>query len=180
MSMQTFSSVATRVVGQYSQVGKFVVDAYRGAANRLVTGANTRYAAFLENRSLPLVTDAVKASLLDANQRVSGMFESGIARGSKRADQAIELVSGGVNGGIKRVASTAERVEAVFDTSAITTLGTLTMPAAQISLELANLAVNGTKRLSQRFNDLQDDIVEAPAVTKRAAKKTVRRAKASC
>ncbi len=178
MSTQTFSSVATRVVGQYSQVGKLVVDAYRTGAHRLVNGANTRYAAFLNNRSLPLVNEAVKASLIDAQQQIAGLVEGGITGGSDRAEQAIDLLAGGVNGGIKRIAATAERVETAFETSALSTVGILTMPVAQVSLEIANRAVRGTKRLSARVTGGAADVIEAPAPSARAVKKAVRRVKA--
>ena len=49
------------------------------------------------------------------------------------------------------------------------------MPAAQVSLEIANRAVEGTKRLSARVIGAE---AEVAATAKRAVKKTVRRAKA--
>ena len=91
MSTQTLSSVATHVVGQYSQVGKLIVGTYRAGAQRLVSGANTRYAAFLNSRSLPLVNEAVKASLIDVQQQFAGLVEGGITSGSDRAEQAIDF-----------------------------------------------------------------------------------------
>ena len=175
MSMQTLSSVASNVVGQYTQVGKLIVGTYRAGAQRLVSGANTRYADFLNSRSLPLVNDAVKASLIDVQQQFAGLVEGGITSGSSRAEQAINLLAGGINGGIQRIAATAERVATAFDTNAITAVGTLTMPAAQVSLELANRAVEGTKRLSASVIGADAQVA---ATTKRAVKKAVRRAKA--
>jgi len=174
MSTQTLSSVATHVVGQYSQVGKLIVGTYRAGAQRFVSGANTRYAAFLNSRSLPLVNEAVKASLIDVQQQFAGLVEGGITSGSNRAEQAIDFLAGGVNNGIQRIAATAERVETAFDTTAITTVGSLTMPAAQVSLEIANRAVEGTKRLSARVIGTEVEV----AATKRAVKKAVRRVKA--
>ena len=178
MTTQSFSSVASNVVGQYSQVGKLIVGAYRTGAQRLVSGATSRYAAFLDSRSLPLVNDAVKASLIDAQKQITGLVEGGIVTGSDRAERAIDLVADGVNGGIERAAATAERVESAFNTTAITTVGTLTMPVAQISLEIANRAVEGTKRLSSRVVGADAEIAEVVAAPKRAAKKAVRRIKA--
>lgn len=178
MSTQTLSSVATHVVGRYSQVGKLIVGTYRAGAQRVVSGANTRYAAFLNSRSLPLVNEAVKASLIDVQQQFAGLVEGGITSGSDRAEQAIDLLAGGVNNGIQRLAATAERVESAFDTTAITTVGSLTMPAAQVSLEIANRAVEGTKRLSARVIGAEAEVVEGAASARRAVKKTVRRTKA--
>jgi len=178
MSTQTLSSIATHVVGQYSQVGKLIVGTYRAGAQRVVSGANARYAEFLNNRSLPLLNEAVKASLIDVQQQFASLVEAGIASGSDRAERAINLLAGGVNSGIERIAATAERVESAFDTTAITTVGSLTMPAAQVSLAIANRAVEGTKRLSARVNGADSEVVEAPARAARAVKKTVRRTKA--
>ena len=177
MSTQTLSSVATSVVGQYSQVGKLIVGAYRSGAQRIVQGANTRYAAFVSGRSLPLVSDEVKASLIDAQQHIAGLVANGIAGGSDRAEQAIELLAGGVTGGIERVAATAGRVESVFNTKAVSTVGTLAiMPAAQVSLEIAKRAVEGTKRLAARVNGAEPEVADtAVATAKLVVKKAVRR-----
>ena len=175
MSTQTLSSVATHVVGQYSQIGKLIVGTYRAGAQRFVSGANTRYATFLNSRSLPLVSEAVKTSLINVQQHVANLVEGGIATGSDRAEQAINLLAGGINGGIQRIAATTERVESAFDTTALTTVGNLTMPVAQVSLAIANRAVEGTKRLSARVIGAE---VKVAAKAKRAVKKVVRRAKA--
>jgi hypothetical protein len=175
MSTQTLSSVASHVVGQYSQVGKLIVGTYRAGAQRLVSGANERYAEFLYSRSLPLMNEAVKDSLIDVQQQFAGLVEGGITNGSNRAEQAIDLLASGVNSGIKRIAATAERVETAFDTNAITTVGSLTMPVAQVSLEIANRTVEGTKRLSARVIGAE---AEVAATAKPAAKKAVRRTKA--
>ena len=175
MSTQTLSSVASNVVGQYTQVGKLIVGTYRASAQRLVSGANTRYADFLNSSTLPLMDEAVKASLIDVQQQIAGLVEGGITTGTDRADQVIDFVAGGVNGGIQRIAATAERVATAFDTNAITAVGSLTMPAAQVSLALANRAVEGTKRLSERVIGADAPVV---ASTKRAVKKAVRRVKA--
>jgi len=180
MSTQSFSSVAHHVVGQYGEIGMILVGTYRTGATRLVNGANTRYVTFLNSRKLPLVTDSVKASLINAQTKFANMIEGGIVDGTARVEQAIDLVAGGVNGGIKRVVATVERVESALNTTAITSVGQLTLPVAQVSLEIANRAVEGTKRLSARVIGAQSEVKEAVATTqrvvKRTAKKTVRTA----
>jgi hypothetical protein len=184
MSTQSFTSVAIGVVGQYNQAGKLLVGAYRSGLQRAVNRTNARYVQFLNTRSMPLVTDAVKASLIDTQQQLAGFVETGLAGGADRADQAIDLLSGGVKGGIERLADTAQRVEAAFDTRAITTAGSLSMPVAQVSLEIANRVVAGTQRLSARaagapsIEVIEADVVEVVAAAPRAAKKAVRRVKA--
>jgi hypothetical protein len=175
MSTQSFSSVAHHVVGQYGEIGKILVGTYRTGATRLVNGANTRYVSFLKSRKLPLVTDSVKASLIDAQTKFASMVEGGIVDGTGRAEQAIDLVAGGVNGGIKRAVATVERVESALNTTAITTVGRLTLPVAQVSLAIANRAVEGTKRLSARVIGAESEVKEAVATTQRVVKRTARK-----
>jgi hypothetical protein len=175
MSTQSFSSVAHHVVGQYGEIGKILVGTYRTGATRLVNGANTRYVSFLKSRKLPLVTDSVKASLIDAQTKFASMVEGGIVDGTGRAEQAIDLVAGGVNGGIKRAVATVERVESALNTTAITTVGRLTLPVAQVSLAIANRAVEGTKRLSARVIGAESEVKEAVATTQRVVKRTAKK-----
>jgi hypothetical protein len=117
MTSSTLTSVATRAVGQYAQVGKLLVDGYRNGTHRLARGANSRYAAFLDKRDLPLVNRSVKASLLDIEKGVVAIFEDGVARGTDRADEVIGKVTDGVTRSIQRVAETANRFETAFETT---------------------------------------------------------------
>ena len=182
MSTQSFSSVAQHVVGQYSQAGKIIVGAYRSGAEQLVGGVNARYASFVNSRALPLVNDAVKASLIELQTKLARAVVGGINAGTGRAEQAIELLAGGVNGGIQRASATAGRVESAFNTKALSTVGQLSLPAAQVSLEIAKRAVAGTKRLSARVvgaeAEVEQVVVTAKRAVKRVAKKAVRGAKA--
>ena len=179
MSTQTLSSVAIGVVGQYSQVGKIIVGTYRTGAQRLVEGANTRYVSFLTERKLPLVNDAVKARLLTLQQKFVGLVDGGITTGSDGVDKAIDLVAGGVNGSIERIAATTDRVQTAFDTTALSTVGALTLPVAQVSLAIASRAVEGTKRLSDRVIGVQAVTPEVAVKAKRVVKKAVVGAKAA-
>jgi len=176
MSTQSFSSVAHHVVGQYGEIGKILTGTYRTGVTRLVNGANTRYVSFLNSRKLPLVTDSVKASLIDAQTKFANMVEGGIVDGTTRVEQAIDFVAGGVNGGIKRAVATVARVESALNTTAITSVGQLTLPVAQVSLEIANRAVEGTKRLSARVIGAESQVEEALATTKRVVKRTANKA----
>lgn len=180
MSTQTLASVASQVVDQYSQVGKLAIGAYRTGAQRLATGASARYASFLHSKALPLVSDDAKAGLIGVQQRIAGFVDGGIALGTDRADKAIDLISGGVHAGIDRMVSSAERVEAAFDTQVLTKVGSLAMPLAQVTLQIANRAAEGAKALSERLAgaEVEVEVRRTAAPAKRAAKKVVRRAKA--
>jgi hypothetical protein len=179
MTTQSLAAVASDIVGQYSQASKHIVDAYRSGAQRLVIGANTRYVTFLKSGALPLVTDDAKTRLFKAQTQITGLVEQGINTGSDRAEQAIDFVAGGVNGGIQRMAAAADRVEEALDTKAITKVGQVAiLPVAQVSLTLVTRAAEGTKRLSARVAGAEVKVAPVVAKAKRVVKKTVRRVKA--
>jgi hypothetical protein len=178
MTTQSLSSVASDIVGQYSQASKHLVDAYRSGANRLVIGANTRYVTFLKSGALPLVTEDVQARLFAVQTKITGLVEEGINSGSDRSEQAIDFVAGAVNGGIDRVAAAAGRVEEALNTNAITKVGEVAiLPVAQVSLTLVTRAAEGTKRLSARVAGTEAKAAPAVAKAKRVVKKAVRGAK---
>jgi hypothetical protein len=173
MSTPTFASVATRTVGQYGQVGKLIVDGYRSGARRLAQGANSRYAAFLDSRELPLVNNAVKTSLIGIERGVVALLEEGVNRSTDRAEQVIGKTAEGVTRGIRRVAETAARVEAAFETKAISKVSGFTIPAANASFSLSSLALEGTKRLSGKVAGARTHATP-PAKTRKVAKKAAR------
>ena len=177
MSTPTLASVATRTVGQYGQVGKLIVDGYRRGARRLARGANDRYEAFLDKRQLPLLNDTVKGGLIFIERGIVAIVEEGMVRGSDRAEEVIGKLADGVTRGIRRVADTAARVEAAFETKAISKVSGFTIPAANASLELSSIALEGTRLLSARVVEGSAQAVATPAKAVRIAKKTARRAK---
>jgi len=171
MTTQTFSSVAINVVGQYNQAGKQLVRAYRAGSDRIVQNVNERFAAMLDARSLPLVTDTVKSSLIDAQQVLAGFVSTGVSAGSDRADAGIDGIARGVKSGIEGLAEAGSRVETAFNVSALDTVSTLTLPLAQVSLEIAHRVNKGSKTLVERVAG--EEVVAAPV--KAAAKKRVAR-----
>jgi len=172
MTTQTFTSVAINVVGQYNQAGKQLVRAYRVGAERAVHGVNERFASAVNARSLPLVNHAVKASLIDAQQLLSGFVATGLDLGSNGADLTIDRVARGVKGGIERISDTTAGIESALNTSALNTVGILALPMAHVSLELANKLAQGSKRLSDR---VAGDGEVVSAASPKAAKKRVQR-----
>ena len=175
---QSLATVASSVVGQYSQFSKLIVSTYRAGAQRMVSGANTRYVTFLNSDALPLVSADAKAGLINVQTKITDAVVGGIHTGSERAEQAIDFVAGGMNKGIERVAAAADRVEEALDTTAITKVSQVAiLPVAQASLALATRAVEGTKRLSARVVGVEDKAAVVATKAKRVVKKAVVRAK---
>lgn len=174
-STQSLSSVTHDVVEQYAKIGKIVSGTYRSGVTRLLTGAHSRYVSFLGGRMLPLVGDSMKTSLIGVQKRMARAIEGGIVAGTGRVDQVIDLVSGSVNGGITRIAATVGRVESTLKTTAISKVAKLALPVAEVSLTIANRAVDGTKGLSARAIGVEDEVSDAVATTEHVARRAPRK-----
>lgn len=175
MTNPSMTAVAKHVVGQYNEAGRQLVRAYRAGTERAVGAVNQRFASALQARSLPLVTETVKGSLIDAQQQVAGAVSFGLGLGANGADIAIEQVARRVNNGIDRLSHTTERVQTAFGISSLDKVGMLALPVAYVSLELAAAVANGSKRLSDRVAGAPEAAVAAPA-RKTARKRAARRA----
>jgi hypothetical protein len=170
MSQPTLSNVAIDVVGQYHEAGKHLVRAYRVSTERAVGAVNERFAAVVNARQLPLVSDTVKARVIGVQQQVSGVVANGLSAGAAGADATIDRLSQGATTGIERLAQAGTKLEGVLPPAVIGTASSLAMPAAQVSLQISNFVAQGSKRLSDR-------VVGAEAVTaKKPARKAARKA----
>ena len=173
MSSQTLSAVAIHVVDQYGSAGKHLTQAYRTGVERLVGGANARYASFLQNRSIPLVNEQVKSDLINAQHLLAGFLLKGVHAGSDRAVQAIDTVTTRAASGIQAVASTATRVESAFDTTALDTVRTLNMPAATLAAQVAGKIVEGAKAVESRVGTVsaEEEVTVVAKPARRVARK---------
>ena len=174
MSNPSMTAVAKHVVGQYNLAGKQLVRAYRVGTERAVGAVNERFASAINARTLPLVTETVKGSLIDAQQQVAGAVSFGLGLGANGADIAIDQVARRVNNGIDRLADTTSRVQTVFGIPSLEKVGVLALPVAYVSLELASVVAQGSKRLSDRVAGAEE-VVAAPAPAKKAARKRAAR-----
>ena len=130
MSSQTLSAVAIHVVDQYSSAGKHLTQAYRTGVERLVGGANARYASFLQNRSIPLVNEKVKSDLINAQQVLAGFLLKGVHAGSDRATLAAQLAD--------KIAQGAKAVE--------TRIGSVSEEAAEANVVVAKPARRAVRK----------------------------------
>lgn len=176
MTNPSMTAVAKHVVGQYNEAGRQLVRAYRVGTERAVGAVNERFASAVNARSLPLVTESVKDSLIDAQQQVAGAVSFGLGLGANGADIAIEQVARRVSNGIDRLAHTTERVQTAFGISSLEKVGVLALPVAYVSLELASAVANGSKRLSDRVAGAEEEAVVAAKTAKTARKPARKRA----
>jgi hypothetical protein len=175
MSTQTLSTVAINVVGQYNQAGKHLVRAYRTSTERAVGAVNERFAAAVNARPLPLVSENVKSSLITAQQHLVNLVAGGLSASANGADATIDQLARGAKGGIERIAETGTKIETVFNTSVLDTVNVLALPAAYVTLEIGSLVNQRSKQLSERMTGTGEETVAEAPVKKPAAKKRAAR-----
>ena len=175
----TLASAAIHVVGQYNDAGKTLVGAYRTGVHRLLGGAASRYSEFLGNRQIPMVSEQIKANLIGAQEKIYGFLANRLDVDTSRIVSAMDRVAAGTASGIETVASRVARVESPVATSVINTLSAFNQPIANVSVQIADKIVAGTKQIEARVSGAE---AAKPVRTVKAkaavAKKPVRRAAA--
>lgn len=156
MSTQTFSSVATHVVGQYNEAGKTLVSAYRTGAHRLLGGAASRF------------TGA---------QKITGFLASRLDIDTSRIVTLMDRVAAAGANGIESVAGRAAQIESPIATSMFKTLNAINLPIVNVSAQLADKIVEGAKKIEVRVSGAElPKAVRTVKAKARAAAKPVRRA----
>jgi hypothetical protein len=181
MSTQNLSSVAFDVVGQYNQAGKQLVRAYRVGSDRAVDAVNARFESAVNARPLALVSDTIKANLIGAEKKLTGVVSRGVNLGANGAEFTINQAARVANGSIERMVNVGERVESVIGATAVQRVNTLALPAATMSLQIANFVAQSSKFLSERVTGVEEVVAPAKKAAKKvakkpAAKRTARRA----
>jgi hypothetical protein len=174
MTTANLSTIAIDVVGQYHLAGQHLARAYQSGVQRAAGAISERFATALQSRELPLVNDAVKASLIEAQQHVAGLVAEGLRASSAAVATFNDRVAEGVKTGIERMAGTAARVDAALERDDTRTLSVLALPSAQLSLSVANAVADGAKRLGENMLAAEANVIDVP--TPKAAKRSTRRA----
>ena len=165
MSTPSLSTVAIDVVGQYHLAGQHLARAYQTGVQRAADALTERFVAAVQSRELPLIDEAVKTSLIDAQRRVASIVVDSLRAGSVAVAALNDKVADGVKGGIERLAGTAARVDAALERQDTGTINVLGRPSAQLSLAVASAVAEGAKRLGDRIVG-DEAVVEAPVAAK--------------
>ena len=175
MTTQTISTAAIHVVGQYNEAGKTLVSAYRAGAHRLLNGAASRYSEFLGQRQLPLLNDGIKTRLIGAQEKINGFLANRLDIDTSRVVSVMDRVAAGATTGIESVAKVAARVESPMGNSMLNTLGSLHMPIANVSVQIADKIAAGAKQIESRVAG-ETPVAKVVKTVKAKAKPVVRRA----
>lgn len=164
MTTQDISTAAVHIVGQYNDAAKTLVSAYRTGVHRLLNSAGMRYADLLGARSLPLVTEGIKARLIETQEKANGFLAKRLDIDTSRVVNLMDRVATGTTSGIESVAKLAERVESPLGSTVLNTLSSIQMPVAKISVKIADKVAAGAKKIENRVAGAMDEeVVEADA-----------------
>lgn len=168
-SNPSLTSVALNVVEQYEGASRQLLQACSSRVRRESRRIHERVSGFVESRRVPLLNDAVKFSLLDAESKAWGLVDKSIAFGCDRMDELTQRVARDAKQGLKQFASALEAVESAVEGAPKEVLTTLGLPGAQMSLAVATSVASGASALSSRIEGEQADepvageLVVAPA-----------------
>ena len=125
----------------------------------------------VDSPSLPLFDKSIRSSLVAANQQFANFIVGGVVRATEQVDVAIDRITEGTMVGIKRLGEVGQRIEAAVGAPVVDTITKLNMPAAQISLQIAERVAEGSRRLAERVAGVDEAVVAAAAEVKPRAKR---------
>jgi hypothetical protein len=140
--------IAIDVVGQYSEAAKHLVNAYRVGSQRAINGLGGRYEHLLESRRLPLVTEELKSAFIVSQQRLSGLVLDAITRTTDRAEEAVDQLEPRC----QQDGSFGEKTAWASEMFVVNAARTINLPAAKLSLGIANRVQRHRSFVGARFN----------------------------
>ena len=164
------NSTTVDTLGQYNQAAKHLIAAYRFGTARAMTGAGERYEQFLSARSL--LSDGVKQRLIGAEQKVGSVVVGAVSRVADKADGWVDSLAQRAVAGVERL---DEKTAWSREVSVFNALRRLNLPAAKVSLKLAESVADVSRRLSERVAG-QPDVVAETVQTATAGVKKARAA----
>ncbi|MFT4103037.1 MAG: hypothetical protein QM674_18785 [Burkholderiaceae bacterium] len=130
MSTQELSSIALRVVGQYQEAGRSLVNAYRNGAQRVID----RGVAPLEGKS----------------HKVSEFLSSRLKTDTDRVASLIDSLASVQTRGIEGLASSVTKVEQTGAVAILDMFAKLQLPQAKFSEQIAVKVAEGAKSIEAR------------------------------
>jgi hypothetical protein len=162
-TMTTLSAIAHDVIGSYGDATQHLAGAWRARTSRVVEAGNRRFASDVDSRAIPLVSAGVKGSLIEAEVEMAGWVTCGVDLPVLGTEKAVGLLASGLTRSVDFVAGNASRIESPAVTRAMSALGKLALPGAQMALELATSINSRAKRLHDGMTVTADEAAEPVA-----------------
>jgi hypothetical protein len=163
MSTKNLSTVASKAIETYGITATNVINTYRYGGERVIGFFDQRFASAV-NRGASALGKSTRSSLLDGQQRVSGLYVKGLHFGTDRAQSAVGMAVDLATKGVGLVASNAKRLDRSTNLNALDKLNRVAMPAVTL---LSNVA----ERLEEGSTELVKRVAGKPMPVKAVAKR---------
>ena len=141
----TLQVIALDVVAKYNAAGKHLVGAWSTGTLRLVNGAAARTPA-----APAFIGEKLGQQLNDANQAVNGFVVNAVQKNAEQTVKLMDLVADRATKNIDALAAAADRVQDQRGATLVKAWNSLQLPAAQISLRIADAIASGAEKLEAR------------------------------
>ncbi|MFT4193737.1 hypothetical protein [Ottowia sp.] len=141
----TLQGIALDVVAKYNAAGKHLVGAWSAGTLRLVNGAAARTPA-----APAFIGEKLGQQLSDANQAVNSFVVNAVKKNAEQTVKLMDLVADRATKNIETLAAAAERVQDKPGSTLVNAWNSLQLPAARISLRIADAIANGAEKLEAR------------------------------
>lgn len=177
MTSRNLSTVTTNVIESYGNTAKNVINAYRAGGERMVGFVDQRWELAVGKSSARLSAE-VRANALSAQKKLSGFYSKGISATTDGADAVVGKVVELAEKGVTQVAANASRFEKATGVTALHTLATAAIPAAEAVSKVADKIEKQSSLLVRRVAG-QPAKAKAPVAKPAAKAKTARAKKAA-
>jgi len=144
-----------------------------------MNGATSRATQFLDGRQLPLITEGIKARLIEGQEKANGFLAKRLDIDTSRVVNLMDRVATGTTGGIESVAKLAAKVESPLGNTVLNKLSDIQMPVAKISVKIADKVAAGAKKIEVRVSGTQDEVAVEDAEDEAKPVRRVRARKAA-
>lgn len=149
MSTKNLSTAATQVIEAYGITATNVINTYRYGGERVIGFVDQRFASAV-SRSAPALSEGTRSTLIDGQQRVSGIYVKGLHLGTDRAQSVVGVAVDLATKGVSIVASNATRLDRRANLNALSKLNRVAMPAATVLINVAERIEEGSTELVKR------------------------------
>ena len=149
MSTKNLSTVAAQVIEASGMAATNVINSYRFGGERVIGYFDERFASAV-TRGASSLGKSTRSTLIDNQQRVSGLYVKGLRLSTDRAQSAVGVAVDLATKGVSLVATNAKRLESRVNLNALDKLTRVAMPAATLLSSVAERLEEGTTELVKR------------------------------
>ena len=149
MSNKNLSTVATQVIEASGMAATNVINTTRFGGERVIGYFDERFASAV-TRGASSLGKSTRSTLIDNQQRVSGLYVKGLRLSTDRAQSAVGVAVDLATKGVSLVATNAKRLDSRVNLNALDKLTRVAMPAATLLSSVAERLEEGTTELVKR------------------------------